>query len=61
MIIGDDELAAGIFTVKRLSDGTQQKLAEAELFTHLTPRRRGLTGTGFSLWGFSLLEDSKSS
>jgi histidyl-tRNA synthetase len=41
VIIGDDELAAGIFTVKRLSDGTQQKLAEAELFTHLRPADAG--------------------
>jgi histidyl-tRNA synthetase len=35
VIVGDDELAAGIVTVKRLSDGTQQKLAEAELFSYL--------------------------
>jgi histidyl-tRNA synthetase len=35
VIVGDDELAAGVVTVKRLSDGTQQKLAEAELFSYL--------------------------
>jgi len=35
VIVGDDELAAGIVTVKRLSDGTQQKLAEPDLFVHL--------------------------
>jgi histidyl-tRNA synthetase len=35
VIIGDDELAAGIVTVKRLSDGAQQKLAEPELFSYL--------------------------
>jgi histidyl-tRNA synthetase len=35
VIVGDDELAAGIFTVKRLSDGSQQKLAEEELFSYL--------------------------
>ena len=35
VIVGDDELAAGLFTVKRLSDGTQQKLAEPELFSYL--------------------------
>jgi histidyl-tRNA synthetase len=35
VIVGDDELAAGIVTVKRLSDGTQQKLAESELFQYL--------------------------
>jgi histidyl-tRNA synthetase len=35
VIVGDDELAAGIVTVKRLSDGTQQKLREQELFSYL--------------------------
>jgi histidyl-tRNA synthetase len=35
VIVGDDELAAGVFTVKRLSDGTQQKLGEPELFSYL--------------------------
>ena len=35
VIVGDDELAAGVVTVKRLSDGTQQKLAESELFSYL--------------------------
>jgi histidyl-tRNA synthetase len=35
VIVGDDELAAGIVTVKRLSDGSQQKLAEQELFSYL--------------------------
>ncbi|HEX4643066.1 MAG TPA: histidine--tRNA ligase [Candidatus Acidoferrales bacterium] len=35
LIVGDDELAAGIVTVKRLADGSQQKLAEAELFSYL--------------------------
>jgi histidyl-tRNA synthetase len=35
VILGDDELAAGVVTVKRLSDGSQQKLAEAELFSYL--------------------------
>jgi histidyl-tRNA synthetase len=39
VIVGDDELAAGVFTVKRLSDGTQQKLAEAELFSYLRAAR----------------------
>src|ERR1700732_383606 len=34
VIIGDDELAAGVVTVKRLSDGTQQKLGEQELFSY---------------------------
>jgi histidyl-tRNA synthetase len=35
VIVGDDELAAGVVTVKRLSDGTQQKLGEQELFSYL--------------------------
>ncbi len=35
VIVGDDELAAGIVTVKRLADGTQQKLPEAELLSYL--------------------------
>jgi histidyl-tRNA synthetase len=35
VIVGDDELAAGVVTVKRLSDGTQQKLGEQELFSCL--------------------------
>jgi histidyl-tRNA synthetase len=35
VILGDDELAAGIVTVKRLADGSQQKLAEPELFSYL--------------------------
>jgi histidyl-tRNA synthetase len=39
VIVGDDELAAGVFTVKKLSDGTQQKLAETELFAYLRSER----------------------
>jgi histidyl-tRNA synthetase len=35
LILGEDEVAAGIVTVKRLADGTQQKLAEPELFSYL--------------------------
>ncbi len=35
VILGEDELAAGVVAVKRLSDGTQQKLGEAELFAYL--------------------------
>jgi len=35
VILGDEELAAKQFTVKRLGDGTQQKLGEAELVTYL--------------------------
>jgi histidyl-tRNA synthetase len=39
VIVGDDELAAGVVTVKRLSDGIQQKLGEPELFSYLRPAR----------------------
>jgi histidyl-tRNA synthetase len=39
VILGEDELAAGIVTVKRLADGTQQKLAEPELFSYLRASR----------------------
>ena len=39
VILGDNELAAGVVAVKRLSDGSQQKLAEAELFSYLRAER----------------------
>jgi histidyl-tRNA synthetase len=39
VIVGDDELAAGIVTVKRLSDGFQQKLPDQELFSYLRADR----------------------
>ncbi len=35
VIVGDDELAAGVVTVKNLADGTQQKLGEQELLHYL--------------------------
>ena len=35
VILGDDELAAKVVTVKRLSDGVQQKLTEPELLHYL--------------------------
>jgi histidyl-tRNA synthetase len=41
VILGDDELAAGQFTVKRLADGDQRKLPEAELLEYLTKSRAG--------------------
>ena len=50
VILGEDELAAGVVAVKRLADGTQQKLAEPELFSYL----RAASRTGFSLSGFGL-------
>jgi len=39
VILGEDELAAGAVTVKRLADGTQQKLAEPDLFSYLRAAR----------------------
>jgi histidyl-tRNA synthetase len=39
VILGEDELAAGQFTVKRLADGDQRKLSEAELLEYLTKSR----------------------
>jgi histidyl-tRNA synthetase len=39
VIVGDDELGAGVVTVKRLSDGTQQKLGEPDLFSYLRVAR----------------------
>jgi histidyl-tRNA synthetase len=39
VILGDDELAAGQFTVKRLADGDQRKLSEAELLEYLMKSR----------------------
>jgi histidyl-tRNA synthetase len=39
VILGEDELAAGQFTVKRLADGDQRKLSEVELLEYLTTSR----------------------
>jgi histidyl-tRNA synthetase len=39
VILGEDELAAKQFTVKRLADGEQKKLAEADLLEYLTKSR----------------------
>jgi histidyl-tRNA synthetase len=39
VIVGEDELAAGQFTVKRLADGDQRKLAEAGLLEYLKKSR----------------------
>lgn len=39
VILGDDELAASQFTVKRLADGDQRKISEAELLEYLTKSR----------------------
>ncbi|MBZ5641237.1 MAG: histidine--tRNA ligase [Acidobacteriia bacterium] len=39
VILGDNELAAGVVAVKRLADGSQQKLGELELFSYLRAER----------------------
>jgi histidyl-tRNA synthetase len=39
IIIGEDELAAGVFTIKRLADSNQQKLGESELLAYLSSDR----------------------
>ena len=40
VIIGEDEVASRTFTLKRLADGDQKKLAEAELLEYLESERR---------------------
>jgi histidyl-tRNA synthetase len=39
VIVGEDELAAGVFTIKRLADSSQQKLGETELLAYLSSDR----------------------
>ncbi len=39
VIIGEDELASGAFSVKKLADGTQQKFKEEELVEYLRANR----------------------
>jgi histidyl-tRNA synthetase len=41
VILGEDEAAAGVVTVKCLADGTQQKLTEPELFSYLRTAQAG--------------------
>lgn len=41
LIIGDDEVASGTFTLKRLADAEQKKLSENELLEYLESERRG--------------------
>jgi histidyl-tRNA synthetase len=38
VIVGEDEVAAGLFTIKRLADGEQKKLMENDLLMYLMPR-----------------------
>ena len=40
LIIGEDEVASRTFTLKRLADGDQRKLAEGELLEYLESERR---------------------
>jgi len=40
VIIGEDEVASRIFTLKRLADGDQKKFAEGELLEYLESERR---------------------
>ena len=54
VILGEDELAAGVVTVKRLADGTQQKLAEPELFSYLRAARECLVAQASACGSFEL-------
>jgi histidyl-tRNA synthetase len=40
VIIGEDEVASGTFTLKRLADGEQQKLNENQLLEYLESEKR---------------------
>ncbi len=41
LIIGEDEVASGTFTLKRLADAEQKKFSECELLEYLESERRG--------------------
>jgi histidyl-tRNA synthetase len=41
LILGEDEIASGEFTLKRLADAEQKKLSENELLEYLESERRG--------------------
>jgi histidyl-tRNA synthetase len=41
LIIGEDEVASGTYTLKRLADGEQKKLNENDLLEYLESERRG--------------------
>ena len=41
LIIGEDEVASGTYTLKRLADANQQKLTEAQLLDYLESERKG--------------------
>ncbi len=42
LIIGEDEVASGTYTLKRLADAEQKKLTESELLEHLASGKKGL-------------------
>ena len=44
LIIGNDEVASGTFTLKRLADAEQQKLSEYDLLEYLESEKRGTRG-----------------
>ncbi|MGB7494286.1 MAG: histidine--tRNA ligase [Candidatus Acidiferrum sp.] len=44
LILGEDEVATGQWTLKTLTDGTQQKYSESELLEFLKSNRSGLSG-----------------
>jgi histidyl-tRNA synthetase len=41
LILGEDEIATGLFTLKNLADAHQQKMKEGELLEYLESERRG--------------------
>jgi histidyl-tRNA synthetase len=41
LILGDDEITAGKFTLKNLADGAQRKYSESQLLEYLESERRG--------------------
>ena len=41
LILGEDEVATKLFTLKNLADGQQQKMHEDELLEYLESERRG--------------------
>jgi histidyl-tRNA synthetase len=44
LIIGEDEVASGAYTLKRLADGEQRKLDEGQLVEHFKPKSKEALG-----------------
>ena len=42
LIIGEDEVASGTYTLKRLADADQRKFSENDLLEYLESERRGV-------------------